>query len=139
MLVPNIFVQGLFLSTLQSYVIGSAIPVADGELVTVNADIVLFTGEPEILSLDKLTPRTPDAELEHDAHLFTRALNKDETEALRLHNAARSKKKLKALVWDSKLQADALKWAKELVKKKKLEHSSGNQRTGQGENLAYAK
>ncbi|KAF5670037.1 PR-1 class pathogen related protein [Fusarium heterosporum] len=72
------------------------------------------------------------------SRLSTRALTSDKKEALRLHNAARKKVKVDPLVWDSKLEASALKWAKKIAKNKKMAHSSGDDRSGQGENLAYA-
>ncbi|KAF5019228.1 hypothetical protein F66182_8769 [Fusarium sp. NRRL 66182] len=70
--------------------------------------------------------------------LSTRALSSDKKEALRLHNDARSKKKVKALVWDTKLEADANAWAKKIAKAAKMQHSQGKDRVNQGENLAYA-
>ncbi|KAM0221219.1 hypothetical protein ACHAPA_012008 [Fusarium lateritium] len=71
--------------------------------------------------------------------LMTRAaMSADDKEALRLHNEARSKVKVKALAWDSKLEAAALTWARKIAKDGKMAHSSSKDRSGQGENLAYA-
>ncbi|KAF5636060.1 plant PR-1 class of pathogen related [Fusarium sp. NRRL 52700] len=72
------------------------------------------------------------------AKLFTRALTSDKKEALRRHNVARSKVKVKDLVWDSKLESAATAYAKKLAKSGKLQHSAGKDRPNQGENLAYA-
>ncbi|KAM0351132.1 hypothetical protein ACHAPU_002916 [Fusarium lateritium] len=72
------------------------------------------------------------------SRLSTRALTTDKKEALSLHNAARKKVKVDPLVWDSKLEAAALEWAKKIAKDKKMAHSAGKDRSGQGENLAYA-
>ncbi|KAI1016408.1 hypothetical protein LB503_010300 [Fusarium chuoi] len=72
------------------------------------------------------------------ARLFTRALTSDKKEALRRHNVARSKVKVKAIVWDSKLESAATAYAKKLAKAGKLKHSAGKDRPNQGENLAYA-
>lgn len=69
--------------------------------------------------------------------LVARAPSADQNEALKLHNAARSKKKVKALVWDSDLAYKAKAYAKVLAKKGTLEHSSSSSRPNQGENLAY--
>ncbi|SPJ74183.1 related to plant PR-1 class of pathogen related proteins [Fusarium torulosum] len=71
--------------------------------------------------------------------LMTRAtMSSDDKEALRLHNEARSKVKVKALVWDYKLEAAALTWARKIAKDGKMKHSESKDRSGQGENLAYA-
>ncbi|KAG9495191.1 hypothetical protein J7337_013426 [Fusarium musae] len=72
------------------------------------------------------------------ARLFPRALSSDKKEALRRHNVARSKVKVKSLVWDTKLESAATAYAKKLAKAGKLKHSSGSDRPNQGENLAYA-
>ena len=43
-----------------------------------------------------------------------------------------------ALVWDTKLAADAEKWAQHLAHDNQgLKHSTGDQRPGQGENLYW--
>ncbi|KAF9766786.1 hypothetical protein IL306_000744 [Fusarium sp. DS 682] len=72
------------------------------------------------------------------ARLFQRALSSDKKEALRRHNVARSKVKVKALQWDTKLESAATAYAKKLAKAGKLAHSAGKDRPNQGENLAYA-
>lgn len=72
------------------------------------------------------------------SNIFRRALSSDQKEALSLHNSARSKVKVKALKWDTSLEADALAYAKKIAKAGKMKHSDGKDRPGQGENLAYA-
>ncbi|KAH7251191.1 CAP domain-containing protein [Fusarium tricinctum] len=71
--------------------------------------------------------------------LMTRAsMSSDDKESLRLHNEARKKVNVKALVWDYKLEAAALTWARKIAKAGKMKHSESKDRSGQGENLAYA-
>jgi hypothetical protein len=70
--------------------------------------------------------------------LFSRAITSDQKESLSLHNAARKKVKVAELKWDTKLEADALAYAKKIAKAGKMVHSEGKTRPGQGENLAYA-
>ncbi|CAH0037634.1 unnamed protein product [Clonostachys solani] len=65
------------------------------------------------------------------------SLTSDETEALRLHNAARAGKGLPPLVWDAKLAASASAWAQSLKNSNSFEHSSAVSRPNQGENLAW--
>ncbi len=55
-----------------------------------------------------------------------------ETELLAAHNAERIKFGSPALVWNSKLAADAEKWASHLAKSDSFEH---DEKTDQGENL----
>ncbi|CAG9991509.1 unnamed protein product [Clonostachys byssicola] len=64
------------------------------------------------------------------------SLTSDETEALRLHNAARAGKGLPPLVWDAKLAANAAAWAQSLKNSNSFQHSSAASRPNQGENLA---
>ncbi|KAF4967425.1 hypothetical protein FSARC_4998 [Fusarium sarcochroum] len=70
--------------------------------------------------------------------LTTRALTTDKKEALRLHNEARAKVKVPALVWDPSLEAAAKAYAEKIAKAGKLSHSASSDRPNQGENLAYA-
>ncbi|KAJ4316990.1 hypothetical protein N0V84_007585 [Fusarium piperis] len=72
------------------------------------------------------------------SNLFPRALTADQKEGLRLHTVARKKKGVKALVWDTKLEAAAKAWAQKIAKSGKLAHSASKDRPNQGENLAYA-
>lgn len=133
--------QGLALSTLPSLVLGTAIPSDRRDLLKVddvNADVIIYSGSPELLTVNADVLIARDEEESFISHLFPRALSKDQSDALKAHNDARKEKKLKALLWDNKLQAEALKWAKELAKNDKMKHSTGDQRKGQGENLAYA-
>lgn len=55
-------------------------------------------------------------------------------ECLDNHNELRAKHGSPALKWSAKLASDCEKWAKELLRNNKLEHSSGEY----GENLAFA-
>lgn len=72
------------------------------------------------------------------SNLFSRGITSDQKEALNRHNAARKAVKVAALKWDTKLEADALAYAKKIAKAGKMVHSEGKTRPGQGENLAYA-
>ncbi|KAL7624219.1 hypothetical protein AAE478_005778 [Parahypoxylon ruwenzoriense] len=64
------------------------------------------------------------------------ALSPDQQEALKIHNNKRGQKGVKPLAWDNKLARDAETYAKHLAQIGRLEHSSGDQRPNQGENLA---
>ncbi|KAI2638971.1 glycoside hydrolase family 128 protein [Hypomontagnella submonticulosa] len=66
------------------------------------------------------------------------ALSADQQKALDLHNNKRKSKGVKALVWDNQLAQNATAYAQHLAKIGKLEHSSGDQRPNQGENLAWS-
>ncbi|KAJ2992536.1 hypothetical protein NUW58_g2130 [Xylaria curta] len=66
------------------------------------------------------------------------ALNQDQQKALNAHNDKRKSKGLKPLVWDNQLAKHAETYARHLAQIGKLQHSSGDQRPGQGENLAWA-
>ncbi|XDG09819.1 hypothetical protein ABKA04_009434 [Annulohypoxylon sp. FPYF3050] len=66
------------------------------------------------------------------------ALSGDQQKALDLHNNKRKAKGLKPLAWDNQLAKNAEDYAKHLAQIGKLEHSPGNQRPNQGENLAWA-
>ncbi|CAF3494738.1 unnamed protein product [Fusarium graminearum] len=70
--------------------------------------------------------------------LFSRGITSDQKEALNRHNSARKAVKVAALKWDTKLEADALAYAKKIAKAGKMVHSEAKTRPGQGENLAYA-
>lgn len=65
------------------------------------------------------------------------ALNGDQTKALKIHNDGRKTKGCPALTWDAGLANHAQQWANHLAKIDKLEHSTGDQRPGEGENLAW--
>lgn len=65
------------------------------------------------------------------------ALNGDQTKALKIHNDGRKTKGCPALTWDAGLAQHAQQWANHLAKIDKLEHSTGDQRPGEGENLAW--
>lgn len=65
------------------------------------------------------------------------ALNGDQTKALKIHNDGRKTKGCPALTWDGTLAQHAQTWANHLAKIDKMEHSKGDQRPGEGENLAW--
>lgn len=65
------------------------------------------------------------------------ALNSDQQKALNAHNDKRKAKGLNPLAWDNQLANNAEAYAKHLAQIGKLEHSSGDQRPNQGENLAW--
>ncbi|KAI1849129.1 hypothetical protein JX265_013143 [Neoarthrinium moseri] len=65
------------------------------------------------------------------------ALNGDQAKALKIHNDGRKTKGCPALTWDAGLAQHAQQWANHLAQIDKMEHSSGNQRPGEGENLAW--
>ena len=60
--------------------------------------------------------------------------NQFQKECLDNHNEFRAQHGAPALKWSAKLASDCEKWAKELLRNNKLEHSSGDY----GENLAFA-
>ncbi|KAI1737477.1 glycoside hydrolase family 128 protein [Xylaria scruposa] len=68
----------------------------------------------------------------------TAALTQDQQKALNAHNDKRKAKGLKPLAWDNQLAKNAEEYAKHLAQIGKLQHSSGDQRPNQGENLAMA-
>lgn len=65
------------------------------------------------------------------------ALNGDQAKALKIHNDGRKTKGCPPLTWDAGLAQHAQQWANHLAKIDKLEHSTGDQRPGEGENLAW--
>ncbi|KAI4270385.1 MAG: hypothetical protein L6R38_007138 [Xanthoria sp. 2 TBL-2021] len=73
-------------------------------------------------------------------------MSEGEKKALQIHNQARRDVSKSTghgrpdLVWDNKLVKDATAYAQYLCRANKgLQHSSGDQRPGQGENLAWSK
>lgn len=88
-------------------------------------------------SLHDYPDRTPPENDADKRSLSPRALTADQKEGLRLHTVARQKKNVKALVWDTKLEAAAKAWAQKIAKSGKLAHSASKDRPNQGENLAY--
>ncbi|KAI1369846.1 glycoside hydrolase family 128 protein [Xylaria arbuscula] len=68
----------------------------------------------------------------------TTALGPDKQNALDAHNNKRRAKGLQPLAWDNQLEQNALAYAQHLAQIGKLEHSSGDARPNQGENLAWA-
>ncbi|KAI0154443.1 glycoside hydrolase family 128 protein [Xylariaceae sp. FL1272] len=93
----------------------------DAHDVTIDATKEDNTKAPEVMSL-----------------MAAAALAPDQQKALDVHNNGRKGKNLKPLVWDSNLANNAEVYAKHLAQIGKLEHSSGDQRPNQGENLAWA-
>jgi uncharacterized protein YkwD len=66
-------------------------------------------------------------------------LSHDQQGGLDVQNNGRKRKGLKPLEWDDNLAKDAQKWADHLAHEVgHLEHSTGNERPGQGENLFWA-
>lgn len=65
------------------------------------------------------------------------ALTGDQSKALKIHNDGRKTKGCPALTWDAGLAQHAQQWANHLAKIDKMEHSKGDQRPGEGENLAW--
>ncbi|KAL8855890.1 MAG: hypothetical protein Q9178_007455 [Gyalolechia marmorata] len=73
-------------------------------------------------------------------------MTEDEKKALQIHNQARRDASKSSghgrpdLVWDNKLEKDAIAYAQHLCRANKgLQHSSGDQRPNQGENLYWSK
>uniref|UniRef100_A0A8H7TNN2 SCP domain-containing protein n=1 Tax=Bionectria ochroleuca TaxID=29856 RepID=A0A8H7TNN2_BIOOC len=94
---------------------------------------VLIAGEPDLALSEKRDLEDGDQFVQ----LVARQSSSDQSEALRMHNAVRARRGVRALVWDSNLEANALAWAQQLARDRKFEHSDSSQRPGQGENLAY--
>lgn len=103
-------------------------------------DLTVIKGGPALYPRNAGPVAAPDPD-DHSgelpAHLFSRALGADHQEALRLHNAARAKKKLKPLVWDNTLWTHAKAYAKSMAASGKFAHCPASKRPGEGENLAY--
>ncbi|KAI0434183.1 glycoside hydrolase family 128 protein [Xylaria sp. FL1042] len=92
-------------------------------------------------------PKAADKEVHSNAvdaevHLMefsaAASLGPDIQNALEAHNHRRKAKGLNPLTWDHQLAQNAETYAKHLAKIGKLEHSSGDSRPNQGENLAWA-
>jgi uncharacterized protein YkwD len=64
-------------------------------------------------------------------------LNADQQGGLNLQNNGRKGKNLNPLQWDDHLAQEAQKWANHLAQIGKMEHSTGDQRPNQGENLFW--
>ncbi|KAH6643332.1 CAP domain-containing protein [Truncatella angustata] len=83
-----------------------------------------------------------EASAEEEAQEFgvsaAAALSQDQQKALDAHNNKRKGKGLQPLAWDAQLANNATAYAQHLAKIGKMEHSSGDQRPNQGENLAWA-
>ena len=67
----------------------------------------------------------------------TATLGPNKQEVLDAHNSKRKAKGLNPLAWDKQFENDALAYARHLARIEKLEHSSGDSRSNQGENLAW--
>ncbi|CAJ2507690.1 Uu.00g088760.m01.CDS01 [Anthostomella pinea] len=99
------------------------------------------TGQP--LSHDASDVHVAEAPAEGEiqglaAFSIAATLGPDQQNALNAHNQKRKGKGLPALAWDSQLASNAESYAKHLAQIGKLEHSAGDQRPNQGENLAWA-
>lgn len=134
MLFQSICLQALLTLALPTITLATTTPhVNEHDLAELDSSVTIISGEPALLILDAISTRdvTPEEDEDYSAQLLPRGLSKDDTEALRVHNAARKEKKLKPLVWDSKLQKDALNWAREMARTG-FRHSGAK---GQGENI----
>lgn len=134
MLFQSICIKALASLAIPTFALGSATPnVNEHDLAELDTNVTIISGEPAFLILDAISTRdvTPEEDEDYSSQLLPRGLSKDDTEALRIHNAARKEKKLKPLVWDSKLQKDALNWAREMARTG-FRHSGAK---GQGENI----
>jgi uncharacterized protein YkwD len=66
-------------------------------------------------------------------------LNADQSHALAMHNQARGHHGCPAMIWDDNLTKHAQAWAEHLAKQVgHMQHSTGNERPGEGENLAWS-
>ncbi|KAI0839525.1 glycoside hydrolase family 128 protein [Hypoxylon sp. FL0890] len=102
---------------------------------SVNENDEAKTGEPVS---HEPTDAVNEASVEVEEFSVAAALSPDQQKALDLHNNKRKSKGLKPLAWDNQLAKNATEYAKHLAAIGKLEHSSGDQRPNQGENLAWA-
>ncbi|KAI0107984.1 glycoside hydrolase family 128 protein [Hypoxylon sp. NC0597] len=96
------------------------------------------TGEPASHDPNDAAFTAAEASPEIQSFSVAAALGPDQQKALDLHNNKRKAKGLKPLAWDNQLANNATTYAKHLAAIGKLEHSSGDQRPNQGENLAWA-
>lgn len=135
---PSVCAQAFLTLALSSFVVGDVISAGDQlpDLSGIPSDVTVEVGEPEYIKSAKLAVREAVG-LEGNS-LLARALSNDENEAFRLHNQARATKNIPSLTWDDNLANNARVWAQELARRGKMEHSSGDQRPNQGENLAFA-
>ncbi|CAG9995555.1 unnamed protein product [Clonostachys byssicola] len=103
-------------------------------------NVISYAGKPEYHD-SQVESRSISSEAEYAKLLNTLPPNvsADQLESLRLHNAARAGRRLKAVTWDPTLASAALDWANYIAGINSLEHSSSAQRPNQGENLAYSK
>ncbi|CAH0056034.1 unnamed protein product [Clonostachys solani] len=76
---------------------------------------VLIAGEPDLALSEKRDLEDGDQVVQ----LVARQSSLDQSEALRMHNAVRARRGVRALVWDSTLEASALAWAQELARDRK--------------------
>ncbi|CAI6093844.1 unnamed protein product [Clonostachys chloroleuca] len=103
-------------------------------------NIISYAGKPEYHD-GRIESRSIASEAEY-AELLNMPppnVSADQLESLRLHNAARAGRRLRAVVWDPSLESAARDWANYIAGINSLEHSSSAQRPNQGENLAYSK
>ncbi|CAG9940294.1 unnamed protein product [Clonostachys rosea f. rosea IK726] len=103
-------------------------------------NIVSYAGKPEFHD-ERRASRSIVSEAKY-AELLNMPppnVSADQLESLRLHNAARAGRRLKAVIWDPTLESAARDWANYIAGINSLEHSSSAQRPNQGENLAYSK
>jgi uncharacterized protein YkwD len=65
------------------------------------------------------------------------SISGDQSQGLNIQNNGRRGKGVEALVWDKGLESEATKWAQNLARMGKMEHSTSAQRPNQGENLFW--
>lgn len=133
MLFSNILAQSLLLSGAGYFVWANPITRENGGQVGTSIGHDANTSEfPDTVPEAGIQAATKNAATKPSAA----SLTSDETEALRLHNAARAGKGLPPLKWDPKLAANASAWAQSLKNSNSFQHSSAALRPNQGENLA---
>jgi uncharacterized protein YkwD len=100
---------------------------------------------PQLTDADKAVHKQEAPELSISSapgvHVLATAhatLTGDQAAALKVQNDGRKGKGLAPLVWDNTLVHHAQQWANHLAQIDKMEHSTGSQRPGEGENLAWA-
>lgn len=101
-----------------------------------DGDVVSQVGEPLLLEVGDAIDISEVNE-EEMTESAAASLSPDQQKALNAHNNKRKGKGLKPLAWDAQLAKNATAYAHHLAKIGKLQHSPGNQRPNQGENLAW--
>ncbi|KAM5354884.1 hypothetical protein ACJ41O_001530 [Fusarium nematophilum] len=139
MLFSTISAQCFLLLGIQ-FVIGHTAPADEPEIhVETGVSLSVLHAKPEVFVSDGHGSVVLDDGLDKRSirQLFPRALTTDQKTSFNLHNDAREKKNVKALVWDRNLESQARTWAKRLAKYGQFKHSDPKTRPNQGENLAF--